>query len=70
MPDTQEPSKSSNNALTRRQFIHGAGAAAATVAGVSTTIGNALGANERIGVGFIGCGGRSNAHLKTVDRLL
>ncbi|MHC4497116.1 MAG: Gfo/Idh/MocA family protein, partial [Planctomycetota bacterium] len=36
---------------------------------VSTTIGNALGANERIGVGFIGCGGRSNAHLKTVDYL-
>ena len=69
MPDMQEPSKSSNNALTRRQFIHGAGAAAATVAGVSTTIGNALGANERIGVGFIGCGGRSNAHLKTVDYL-
>ncbi|TKJ38193.1 MAG: hypothetical protein CEE38_05390 [Planctomycetes bacterium B3_Pla] len=69
MPDTKEPSKSPDNALTRRQFIHGAGAAAATVAGVSTTIGNALGANERIGVGFIGCGGRSNAHLKTVDYL-
>jgi len=56
--------------MTRRRFIHRAGAAAAmTVAGVSTTHGAAQGANERIGVGFIGCGGRSQAHLQAVHYL-
>jgi len=59
--------------LTRRQFIHRAGAAAATitVAGASAkrTVGKEKSPNERIGVGFIGCGGRSQAHLKTVSYL-
>ncbi|NOR67905.1 MAG: gfo/Idh/MocA family oxidoreductase, partial [Woeseiaceae bacterium] len=67
MPDKQESRDKSTVALTRRQFIHGASAAAVTVAGVSA--GKARGANERLGVGFIGCGGRSNAHLKTVHYL-
>ena len=59
--------------LTRRQFIRRAGttAAAATLTAKSTVplFGKALGANERIGVGFIGCGGRSGAHFKTVHWL-
>ena len=67
MPDKQESRDKSNQALTRRQFIHGASAAAVTMAGVST--GRVRGANERLGVGFIGCGGRANAHLKTVHYL-
>jgi len=67
MSDKRETRKNSRGAITRRQFIHGAGAAAVTVAGVST--GKVLGANERLGVGFIGCGGRSNAHFKTVHYL-
>ena len=53
------------NTLTRRQFIRRAGAAAAAIA----VTGKALGANERLGVGFIGCGGRSRAHLKTIHWL-
>ena len=55
--------------LTRRQFIRRAGAttAAVTVAGAATR--RVLGANDRIGVGFIGCGGRSGAHFKTVHWL-
>jgi predicted dehydrogenase len=73
MPARQESRDKLNDALTRRQFIRGAGAAAvaATAAGVSTkrVIGRAVGANERIGVGFIGCGGRSNAHIRTVHYL-
>jgi len=62
-----------NNAdtLTRRQFIRTAGAAAAAIAAASTqrVTGKTPGANERLGIGFIGCGGRSNAHLKTVHWL-
>ena len=70
-----ETKKQSNrqNTLTRRQFIRraGAAAAAATVAGTSThrAHGKPLGANERIGVGFIGCGGRSGAHFNTIHWL-
>ncbi|HUW18018.1 MAG TPA: Gfo/Idh/MocA family oxidoreductase [Sedimentisphaerales bacterium] len=59
--------------LSRRQFIHHAGAAAAavTVAAKSPrfAVGQVSGANDRLGVGFIGCGGRSNAHLKSVHWL-
>ncbi|MHC4207716.1 MAG: Gfo/Idh/MocA family protein, partial [Planctomycetota bacterium] len=55
--------------LTRRQFIHRAGAAVATITVAKHTTGKELSPNERIGVGFIGCGGRSNTHIKTVDYL-
>jgi len=62
-----------NNTLSRRQFIRRAGTAAAALTAVGTTTQNftpnVLGANERIGIGFIGCGGRSNAHLQTVHYL-
>jgi predicted dehydrogenase len=72
MSDNERSRDKSDDALTRRQFIRGASAAAAvTIAGVSTThrAGTAWGANERIGVGFIGCGGRNQAHLKAVHYL-
>ncbi len=72
MPDTQKSPDSLNGMMTRRRFIRGASAAAAlTVAAVSTKhgAGAAMGANERIGVGFIGCGGRSQAHLQAVHYL-
>lgn len=62
-----------HGALTRRQFIRQAGAATAAVTVVGTAnrrvMGQAAGANERIGVGFIGCGGRSHAHLQAVHYL-
>jgi len=59
-----------NHRLTRRQFVRRAGIAAAaayTLTGASPQ--RVRGANERIGVGFIGCGGRSRAHLKAVHYL-
>jgi predicted dehydrogenase len=55
--------------LTRRQFIHRAGATAASITFAQSAVGKENSPNERIGVGFIGCGGRSNAHIKTVDYL-
>lgn len=64
---------------TRREFIKqvGAGAvaaaalpaaAAATVHGAPAiaTGGRILGANDRINVGFVGCGGRSRAHMNHI----
>jgi predicted dehydrogenase len=59
-----------NEKLSRRRFMHGAVAGAALV-GVAPGpfVGRVLGANERFGVGFIGCGGRSDAHFQAVHWL-
>jgi len=60
------------HSLTRRQFIRRAGVAAAvTVASTSAkrAIGKRRSANERIGIGFIGCGGRSGAHFSVIHWL-
>jgi predicted dehydrogenase len=65
--DKSKESRQKNN-LSRRQFIRRAGTAAAvTIAGRSRL--RAASANDRLGVGFIGCGGRSHAHLKSVHWL-
>jgi len=61
-------SKNKRHALTRRQFISRTGAAAAYVL-AGTSAQRVWGANERIGVGFIGCGGRSGAHFEAVHWL-
>jgi len=49
---------------TRRRFLQGAAAVAAF--GVSRV---GRGANERLGVGFIGAGGRAGSHMQIVRRL-
>jgi len=53
--------------------LKGAGALAAGAAGLVPTVvlaeGAAAGANERIGVGFIGTGGRCGAHIGIVNNL-
>lgn len=53
-----------SNTVNRRHFIGGLSAMAA---GISTRSIHA--ANDTIGVGIIGCGGRSNAHIKTLQQL-
>jgi len=59
--------------FTRRQFIHQAGSAAAALtvarASAAPVSGKTAGANERIGVGFIGCGSRAGSHMKAVHWL-
>jgi len=55
--------------LSRRQFVKRASAAAAAYALAGTSAQRVRGANERIGVGFIGCGGRSGAHFEAVHWL-
>ncbi len=62
-----------DNPLTRRDFIGTATKATALAAAAGAfpfvARGRVLGANERIGVGFIGVGSRGSSHLATVQRL-
>ncbi len=61
------------NRISRRGFIQGTAAGAAYLATASTVMvapRNILGANERLGVGFIGVGGRGMSHVATVLRLI
>ena len=60
--------------LSRRSFL-AAGARAAAFAGAVSVFpmvsrGRVLGANDRIGVGFIGVGGRGSSHIGTVQKLM
>ncbi|HXW04132.1 MAG TPA: Gfo/Idh/MocA family oxidoreductase [Vicinamibacterales bacterium] len=67
------------NETTRREFIRriGAGAVAAGAAGTVSGLeaarplprprqGRIVGANDRINIGFVGCGGRMNAHIRRI----
>ena len=51
--------------LDRRKFLGSAAALSLS----ATSYGNVPGANERIRVGFLGCGGRAQAHIDLVNRL-
>lgn len=69
-----------SNDTTRRDFIRQVGAGAVAVAGTvgaaggveaarqnrPAARGRVLGANDRINVGFVGCGGRMNTHIRRV----
>jgi len=67
---TEKTESKGKAGLTRRQFIHRAGAAAAAASVTGTSLRRAkAGANERLGIGFIGCGGRSGAHFNAVHWL-
>jgi predicted dehydrogenase len=67
MEQNKMKTKEGHERLTRRQFMHKAGAVAAAVAAASVSTraaGTAKSANERLGIGVIGCGGRGNGHLR------
>jgi len=56
--------------VSRRRFLRQAGGV--TAAGMilgSSMSSTVLGANERLGIGFIGCGGRSGAHFQAIHWL-
>lgn len=56
--------------LTRREFVRGAALSTlALTAFPYVSRGKVLGANDRIGVGFIGVGGRGSGHVATVQRM-
>jgi len=55
--------------LNRRDFLKKSAGGAVAAALTTRSFSNALGANEKIGVGFIGCGGRGRAHISYVQKL-
>ena len=58
------------NEVTRREVVRRGGAIAATLAAASTArASQRTGPNSRLGVGFIGCGGRAGAHMQTLHWL-
>ncbi|GMU83982.1 MAG: hypothetical protein AMXMBFR47_38520 [Planctomycetota bacterium] len=66
MPQLDSPSQSGG--VTRRDFLRTTAAAGAVVA-IGPHAARAQSAVERIGVGFIGVGGRGNSHLQMVHWL-
>ena len=60
--------------MNRRDFLRSTARSAAALsllsAAPSVARGRVLGANDAIGVGFIGVGGRGSSHLATVRRLI
>ncbi|HPO09817.1 MAG TPA: Gfo/Idh/MocA family oxidoreductase, partial [bacterium] len=63
--DTLHPARQDRHTLSRRAFNTTLAAAALTAA----SAGRVLGANERIHVGIIGCGGRAESHIQTLFKL-
>jgi predicted dehydrogenase len=63
-----------SSGLSRREFIRTGAQATAVVTAASAfpfvSRARVIGANDRIGVGFIGVGGRGNTHLAIVQRLI
>ncbi|MCA9448240.1 MAG: Gfo/Idh/MocA family oxidoreductase, partial [Candidatus Omnitrophica bacterium] len=54
---------------TRREFIQTIGAAAVATQTLAGLPRKAFGANGKLGVGFIGCGGRGRHHLDQLEKL-
>jgi len=62
------------NPLTRREFLRASAQAAVAMSAITAmpfvARGRVIGANDRIGVGFIGVGGRGRSHVATVQKLI
>lgn len=72
MPTTARPVRKADRNANRRAFLRAAGAtagAAAFAQPFTIMAAEARGANERIGVGFIGTGGRAQAHMNIINGL-
>ena len=57
------------NTLSRREFINASGAALTAVGWAASSYARILGANDRIGVAFIGAGGMGTNHLHAIRDL-
>jgi predicted dehydrogenase len=55
--------------VSRREFLKASAGAAVGASLAAASFSRALGANGRVGVGFIGCGGRGLAHISYVSQL-
>jgi predicted dehydrogenase len=72
--NTDAPQPAATLGLNRREFIRTAAKATAAAGAVTSfpfvSLGRVIGANDRIGVGFIGVGGRGRTHLAIVQKLI
>jgi predicted dehydrogenase len=59
----------SKNKVHRRDFLKTTAAGAAALSLTAASARRVLGANERIGVGFLGVGGRCQEHLAVINKL-
>ncbi len=66
---TQNQNNTFQKNLTRRSFLRNASVAAAAFAVTGTSPQRSFGANDTLGIGFIGCGGRANSHMQTIHWL-
>ena len=71
--EREQTATSASGAQTRREFLRRSAATAATAAVTAgmpqIALGQTKGANDRLGIGFIGCGGRQGAHLQAIHWL-
>ncbi len=72
MTNSPQPQIPAASLLNRRDFINRTAKAAAAIAVAAPYVsrGRVIGANDRIGVGFIGVGGRGRGHAATVQNLI
>src|SRR5215470_3334306 len=69
MRESNDPPRDDPASAYRRTFLQATGAATAFLPGFTVLASGARGANGRIGVGFIGTGGRAQAHIDIVNAL-
>src|SRR5580698_7356877 len=55
--------------VNRRTFLKSTAAAGAALSLSAASVKRVYGANERIGVGFVGVGGRCQAHLDIINKM-
>src|SRR5271168_732629 len=55
--------------VNRRTFLQTTAAGATALSLTAASASRVYGANERIGVGFVGVGGRCQAHLSVINRM-
>src|SRR5258708_6404603 len=65
----QENTGMARSKVNRRSFLKTTTATATALALPAVSAGRVLGANERIGVAFIGTGGRCQAHIDIINKL-
>ncbi len=56
-------------AVDRRDFLRSSAAAGAALSLTAASYARVAGANEKLGVALLGCGGRAQAHLNTLQKL-
>jgi predicted dehydrogenase len=57
------------NPVDRRNFLRSSAAVGTAISLSASSYGNIAGSNERVGIAFLGCGGRAQAHINAILKL-